>query len=100
MSGLPVLPAIGSLVYVPGTSFTRAGWSYASVGCRGLIGVVQSVNGGRVGCHWFDLNWRRVASDVVPASHLRPWVAGVGCGADCAPVVGFGASCAACAYRS
>lgn len=100
----PAAPAVGSLVYVPGTSFS--GRPSASV-FAGLVGIVQSVQrdvrSGRVlsvGAHWFDSSWRRVANDVAPVRHLLPWSPGVGCGADCAPVVGFGSSCAGCGYRA
>lgn len=113
MSGLSVaaayapVPAVGSLVYVPGTSYSRPGWSYASVGCRGLIGIVASVSrdirSGRVvslNCRWFDLNYRLVFVDSVPPRAVLPWSPGVSaCATPCAPVVGVGADCAGCGYR-
>lgn len=100
------VPAVGSLVYVPGTGRAPAGWSYASVGCRGLIGVVASVSrdvrSGRVvalNCRWFDLNYRLVFTDSVPPLSVLPWSPGVSCATPCAAPVGWGVDCAACGYR-
>jgi hypothetical protein len=112
MSGLsvsaayaPVAP-VGSLVYVPGSISSGPSWSYASSGCRGLIGVVVSwsrdVRSGRVvalNCRWFDLDFRPVFTDSVPPRSVLAWSPGVGCGRSCPPVVGVGVRCAGCHYR-
>lgn len=99
----PVAP-VGSLVYVPGSSATPGG-SLATRGLRGRIGIVRShsrdIRSGRVvalNCSWFDLTWRLLGTDSVGPRAVLPWSPRVGCGADCAPVVGFGVSCAGCGY--
>jgi hypothetical protein len=112
MSGLSVaaayapVPAVGSLVYVPGTGRSSGGRSGPAVGCRGLIGVVTSwsrdVRSGRVvalNCRWFDLNFRPVFSDSVGPRAVLPWSPGVSCATPCAAPVGWGVDCAACGYR-
>jgi hypothetical protein len=114
MSGLsvsaayaPVAP-VGSLVYVPGTSFSPAGsLSVSDRGYRGRIGVVRSysrdVRSGRVlslNCLWLTLDFGPAGSGPVSPRAVVAWSPGVGCGAGCAPVVGFGSSCAGCGYRS
>lgn len=98
-------PAVGSLVYVPGTTFAPRRSCYCCRGYVGQIGIVRSVQRdirtGRVltvACSWFDLDFRPLGSGPVGVGHVLPWSPRVGCGADCAPVVGFGASCAGCGY--
>jgi len=104
---VPALP-VGSLVFVPGSSSDPALRRSVTAlsGMRGLVGIVSSVQrdvrSGRVlsyGCSWYDLTWRLVCTGPVAASTVSPWSPGVGCGADCAPVVGFGFNCAGCGYR-
>jgi hypothetical protein len=112
MSGLSVSVAyaptfpVGSLVCVPGVGRAAAGWSYASVGYRGLIGVVSSVSrdlrSGRVvslNCSWFDLNYRLVFTGPVAPRAVVAWSPGVSCATPCAAPVGWGVDCAACGYR-
>lgn len=113
MSGLsiaaayaPVAP-VGSLVYVPGTSFSPGGSvSPSDLGYRGRIGIIRSysrdIRSGRVlslNCVWFDLTWRPVGTGPVSLRAVSAWSPGVGCGAGCAPVVGWGSDCAGCGYR-
>jgi hypothetical protein len=100
----PVAP-VGSLVYVPGSGSARPGWSYASVGYRGLIGVVSSysrdLRSGRVvslNCSWFDLDFRLVFTGPVAPLAVLAWSPRVPCPSNCAPVVGWGVRCAGCHY--
>lgn len=112
MSGLSVAAAyapvspVGSLVYVPGTSFAPAGsLSPSDAAYRGRIGVVVShsrdIRSGRVvalNCRWLSLDFAVVGAGPVSPRAVVAWSPRVGCGADCAPVVGWGSSCAGCGY--